>query len=216
MSLSIFDFSEIKLREIKNHFAIKIQRQEQNIFEEWFSYAHQISEKENQELIRLRNRVAPYLPAYQEEDLKIKFIAPLFYMVDFIFDGIQDWYDQKLEFTYENLGIKLSGVPDLMVAKGDDYPEKPYFFLQEFKSSKPSQDPDYQLLAEMLTALEINENQDVQGAYVIGRNWYFTWLKKLENGQYQYFISEQFDCLNFENLKQIYINLQAVKHVYCR
>jgi len=216
MSISVFSFSDIKLREIKKYFTIKVKRQERAIFEEWFSYPHQISEKEEHELARLMNRVAPYLSAYQEEDLKIKFIAPLFYMVDFIFDGIQDWYDQKLEFTYENLGIKLSGFPDLMVAQGDDYPEKPYFFLQEFKPTKPTQDPEYQLLAEMLVALKINKNQQIQGAYVIGRNWYFTWLRKLENNQYQYFISDQFDCLNLQNLKQIYINLQAVKHLYCQ
>ena len=52
----------------------------------------------------------------------------------------------------------------------------------------------------------------IRGAYVIGRNWNFVILEKLENGNYEYFVSKTFDCLNFDSLKQIYINLQAVKY----
>ncbi len=51
---------------------------------------------------------------------------------------------------------------------------------------------------------------------IIGRYWNFIILDKLENGNYQYFVSKGFDCLDFVELKKIYIYLHAVKHLYCK
>ena len=64
----------------------------------------------------------------------------------------------------------------------------------------------------MLATLALNNTNTIRGSYVIGQIWKFVILEKLENGDYEYFVSKSFDCLDFDNLKQIYINLQAVKY----
>ena len=111
----------------------------------------------------------------------------------------------------------LQGEPDFIVATGIEAPEIPFFFLQEYKRAlNPTGNPELQILAAMLTAMTLNKTKIIRGGYVIGRYWHFVILEKLETGNYQYYVSNTFDCLKFEDLKQIYINLQAVKHLYCK
>jgi hypothetical protein len=52
----------------------------------------------------------------------------------------------------------------------------------------------------------------IKGAYIIGGNWHFAILEKLEIGQYQYFISQNFDSTKIGDLKLIYKNLLFVKN----
>ncbi|TAG40164.1 MAG: hypothetical protein EAZ31_08635, partial [Cytophagia bacterium] len=92
----------------------------------------------------------------------------------------------------------------------------PYFFIQEFKPSIPDKDPEVQLLAEMLVTIEKNKTNILRGGYIIGQIWKFVILEKIGENQYQYFVSKIFDSLDLEDLTQIYIILQAVKHKYCK
>jgi hypothetical protein len=154
------------------------------------------------------------LPLYSEEKLKMKFLSPILNQVDFLTNDFQDWYDSTIS-GFVN-GVELKGFADMMVAKGIYEPEKPYFFIQEFKPSKPDRDPEVQLLAEMLVAIEKNNSTILRGSYIIGRNWYFVILEKIGENSYEYFVSKQFDSLELDALKQIYINLQAVKLNYCK
>ncbi len=73
-----------------------------------------------------------------------------------------------------------------------------------------------QLIAEMLVAMKINNKDKIQGCYIIRQHWFFLILEKLENEKYEYFVSKSFDCLDTEKLKQIYVNLQAVKVLFCK
>ncbi len=68
----------------------------------------------------------------------------------------------------------------------------------------------------MLTALTLNKKNKIVGGYVIGRYWNFLILEKLENGDYEYFVSKGLDGLYFDDMKKIYIILKAVKHKYCK
>ena len=160
------------------------------------------------------NRHELFLPAYNEEQLKIKFIAPVLNRVDFFFDDIKDWYEYSLSATVNNTLLK--GQPDFMLAKGERTPTMPYFFIQEFKPTRSLGDPKDQLLAELLAAMQINKKSAIHGAFIIGQYWKYLLLEKLETGNYEYFVSKSFDCLNFKDLKQIYINLQAVKILFCK
>ncbi len=47
--------------------------------------------------------------------------------------------------------------------------------------------------------------------YNIGKLWNFVILEKINDGKYKYHESESYNCLKITELKQIYINLQAVK-----
>jgi hypothetical protein len=92
--------------------------------------------------------------------------------------------------------------------------EKPYFFIQEYKKELGNRHPKNPLLAEMMVAMRLNEEQIMRGAFVISRLWNFVILKKIANNQYEYFRSPDFDVLKISELKQIYINLQAIKGMF--
>jgi len=59
-------------------------------------------------------------------------------------------------------------------------------------------------------AMENNKVNQMKGAYNIGRIWAFIIMDKYENGKYK------FQTCKIDELKQIYINLKAVKHKYCK
>ena len=105
----------------------------------------------------------------------------------------------------------MNGITDYLVAKGFDEPEKPYFFIQEFKPSKPNSDPENQLLAELIVAIENNQESSAIGAHIVGRLWTFVLLRKLDENTFRYVSSVGFNVLDIEDLKKLYIALQGVK-----
>jgi hypothetical protein len=106
----------------------------------------------------------------------------------------------------------LSGTVDFVVSKGLVESKKPYFFIQEFKRSEEYGNPRPELLAELISAVELNDWRFIKGAYIIGGHWHFALLEKLERHKYQYFISKNFDATKIEDLKSIYKNLLFVKN----
>ncbi|TAE68349.1 MAG: hypothetical protein EAZ85_14195, partial [Bacteroidetes bacterium] len=183
-------------------------------FDEWFGYDYVLSDEEIKFFEKLIIKHSLYLSSYMEEDLKMKFLAPIFWQVDFMTNKFHDWYDASLSGTIN--GVEVKGFTDIMIASGTETPRKPYFFIQEFKPSIPDKDPRIQLLAELLVTIEKNKTTIMRGGYIIGRNWHFVILEKIGENEFQYFVSKSFDSLDLEDLTQIYIILQAVKHKYCQ
>ena len=208
-----YTFSGITYKILSKITNITLEDRENN-FDEWFNYSHKFSKEEEFLLQELINKEQKYLQFYNEELLKAKFIIPLLNKVNFVSENFRDWYDSEISGIVN--GYKLSGKTDFMVATGTIEPNKPYFFFQEFKKSKTISNPDFQVLASMAVAMEINKTKIIQGSYNIGKLWTFIIFEKLAEGKYQYYESESFDCLKINDLKQIYINLQAVKHKYCK
>jgi len=213
MEIKSYNFSTIRFADLQKIVAIRPQRNLSK-FDEWFSFEYSTTEGEILFLDKLIEKHALMLATYQEEDLKMKFLSPIFNQVDFFTADFHDWYEPTFG-GFVN-GVELKGFVDFMVAKGYDVPEKPYFFIQEFKPSIPDRNPEYQLLAEMLVAIEKNERSIFRGGYIIGQFWKFVILEKIGENQFEYFVSEAFDSLKINDLKQIYIILQAVKHLYCQ
>jgi hypothetical protein len=87
-------------------------------------------------------------------------------------------------------------------------PKHPYFFLQEFKKSKgDNHDAEGQMLAAMILAQEINQDQKpLYGSWVQGVNWRFTVLRGTE-----YCVSRAYDATNASDLLQIVFILQRLK-----
>ncbi len=134
---------------------------------------------------------------------------------DFYGENYREWFQEKISASINN--NKLKGILDFMVASGTDEPEKPYFFIQEFKKSAPiPKHPIGQLLAQMAVAIENNKTINMRGAYNIGRFWFFVVLEKIDASKYQYHESESFDVLKINDLKKIFKILKAVKHKYCK
>ncbi len=214
METSYF-FSNIKFSELKQIVPLK-KTNNQDKFSEWFTAEFEISKEDILFLEKLIKKHSIYVPSYSEENLKVKFIAPILNQVDFIQENnnLNDFYDAAL-YAKVN-GIDLNGFADYMVAKGSDEPEKPHFFLQEFKPSQVGKKVDDQLFAELIAAITINDTNIMRGCYVIGRNWNFVIMEKDENNNYFAHISKQFDSLEIDDLKQIYKNLQIVKLHYCQ
>ena len=152
------------------------------------------------------------IESYNEEDLKINVISPILSRVKFksFENKIRDFYEASL--IYKTDKFILKGTADFMVSEGLVESKKPYFFIQEFKRSEEYGNPRPQLLAELISAVELNDWQFIKGAYIIGGNWHFAILEKLERHKYQYFISKNFDATKVADMSLIYKNLMFVKH----
>ena len=149
---------------------------------------------------------------YNEEDLKVKFIIPLLNKIEFLSyeNKFRDFYE--LPLTYKTDKFIFNGTTDFVVSKGLVKSKKPYFFIQEFKRNEEFSNPRPQLLAELISAVEMNSWKTIKGAYIVGENWNFVILEKLGESHYQYFISETFNSTKIEDLKKIYKNLLFVKN----
>ena len=206
-----YSFSTIKESELHNLVSLKRKIFSQTVFEKWLNFEYSISEETVVFLENLIERNRELLHSYDEEDLKIHFIAPLIAKIDYFMleDEIRNFYHEPL--LYETEKFILNGRADMMVSKGLFRSEKPYFFIQEFKKGIRPTDPEPQLLAELISAIELNKELSMKGAYIIGENWNFVILEKLGKDRYQYFVSRTFNCTNIEDLKGIYRNLMFVK-----
>ena len=149
---------------------------------------------------------------YSEQSLVVKFIGQILNKVDFVTKHYSDWYHEYFKAEFDH--IILSGDPDYMVAKGIQIPELPFFFLQEFKPTKPDKDPEDQLLAEMIAAIELNEGEILKGGYITGQIWNFVIVEKVAKHQYQYAVSQGLDALDIKDLTAIYTYLQALKNSF--
>ncbi len=208
-----YNFSDVTYKILRKITNITLKRRE-NKFDEWFNYPYKLKKEEEDFLEHLIDKESLYFQFYKEEMQKAKFIFPLLYKINFTHNNFKDWYEYGISATVN--GYKLSGRTDFMVASGTIEPENPYFFIQEFKPSISNKRPDFQLLAEMAVAMEINKSNILRGVYNVGKLWSFIIFEKTTEGKYQYYESEGFDCLKINDLKQIYINLQAVKFEYCK
>jgi hypothetical protein len=208
-----YNFSTIKYSNLEEIVDISIVNNLAK-FDEWFETPYQIKE---QEVIFFGNLIQKHrtrMSFYMEEDLKAKFIIPILNLVDFMVAPISDWYGGSLSGMVN--GVEIKGFADFMVATGIDQAKKPYFFIQEFKPSLPDRNPEVQLLAELLIAMEKNKTTIMRGGYIIGQFWKFIILEKIGENQFEYFVSPAFDALKLPDLTQIYVILQAVKHRYCQ
>ena len=208
-----YNFSSVKFSELEEIVDIKPQNVISQ-FDEWFGFDYVVSEVDNRFFESLIQKHRNYMSFYMEEDLKAKFIIPILNLVDFMMMPIRDWYDASLSGTLNN--VKFKGFADFMIATGTDEAKKPYFFIQEFKPSAPDKNPEIQLLAELLVAVEKNKTTIMRGGYIIGRIWFFVILEKIAENKFEYFVSKSFDSLDLEDLQKIYVILQAVKDKYCK
>jgi hypothetical protein len=206
-----YQYSKIRDTELKKLFEIK-QKLDDHVFDEWF--LNQI-EIDNSVEVFLKDLIAEnesLVERYHEEDLKVYYIIPLLNKINFLLRDkeIRGFYE--LQMSYATDKFILNGTVDFVVSEGLVESKKTYFFIQEFKRSEDYGNPRPQLLAELISAVELNEWKFIKGAYIIGGIWHFAILEKLERHKYQYFISQNFDSTKIEDLKSIYKNRLFVKN----
>jgi hypothetical protein len=206
----VYTFSQLEHKELRKLF--KLERLfDQQAFDAWFNADVMLIAEDKHFLSKLLAQETDLIRIYNEEDLKIHFIAPILNRINFksLENKTRDFYEESLE--YETDAFILKGVTDFMVAKGLEYPEKPYFFLQEFKKGVQYSNPEPQLLAELVCAIELNGFTQLKGVFVVGENWNFVILDKLADNQYQYVISRTFNATHSNDLEGIYKILLVVK-----
>ena len=153
---------------------------------------------------------------WNEEEIKMKLISFLFYIADFEEEGsIATFYERDLSADIDNK--RLSVTCDCLVASplGLSSPKLPYFFLQEFKRRKKTQNernvasPEGQMLAAMLIAQhKNNDGLPIYGAWLTGSFWEFAIL----DGK-TYHSSYTFNSVEYQDLLQIVFILRKLKEL---
>lgn len=150
---------------------------------------------------------------WNEEELKMNFLSYLFFCANISEPKkIKVFYERSLTEVINN--YKLNVVCDCLVAKpfGIYTPDKPFFFLQEFKKQKKSGDAEAQMLAAMLIAQKKNGNsKPVFGCFLQGKYWQFASLIEKE-----YCVSETFDTRDYNTLIKVILILRNLKTIILR
>ncbi|MDX2305772.1 MAG: hypothetical protein NW226_23395 [Microscillaceae bacterium] len=173
----------------------------------WVDENTEIVPEMQKALNKLQMNLADNFMDWNEDELKMQFIAPLLYLVDYTDNEKYHPFSQR-PLQMQKDDIELLGIVDWLLASGQQFPETPYFFLHEYKKEKGAQaDPLGQLLAAMLTAQYTNQNtQTLYGAYVVGKDWYFMIL---ENTNYA--VSRPYQANESQDIKTIFNTLQKIK-----
>lgn len=206
-----YQYSKIRDTDLKQLFQIE-QNLDEHRFDTWFQTDVEIAPAIPSFLSDLLADNKTLIERYSEEDLKVNFIVPILNKVRFksFEKKIREFYE--LPMTYATTTFVLNGTVDFVVSEGLVESKKPYFFIQEFKRSEDYGNPRPQLLAELVSAIELNAWTEIKGAYIIGGSWHFVILEKLASDTYQYFISSNFDSTKLDDLCAIYKHLVVVKH----
>lgn len=130
----------------------------------------------------LRKDLLKYVDTWNEDELKFMFISPFISLVQYRSDNYKIFTQRPMSVQYENGTKTTSGKVEFMLAKGIQIPQKPFFFLHEYKQeNRKDNDPLGQLLIAMVAAQAQNaDNETLYGCYVSGRNWFFVFLEGKE------------------------------------
>lgn len=131
------------------------------------------------EIESLRRLALEYIESWNEDEYKFMFISPFFRLASFISKYYKVFTQRPLSVKYENDTKTTSGNVEFMLAKGKQIPQKPHFFLHEYKPEKNrDNDPLGQLLIAMVASQKLNEDdKPIYGIYVNGRNWFIVILE---------------------------------------
>lgn len=178
----------------------------------WLEARYELDDFDLKTLDKAIERYNNMAASWNEEELKMHFISAIFTTADPNINGVcKTYFERPIEGIVQNYAIHV--VTDCMIAQpklGGD-PDKPYFFLQEFKQSQQygRTDPEGQMLVAMLLAQEKNaDDKTLYGCYVIERNWFFTTLNGLD-----YCVSQQYNATNKSDLLQIVYTLRKLKEL---
>ena len=184
------NFRECTLEYLEDTFGLKPKKQLPDL-DNWLNTKMDISKYEERELNNLKDLLLENVHHWNERELPLYFIGPIFSMIHYTNIELQInlFAERALAGTVQD--IELSGMPDGMIASGYRSPKKPYFTFQEYKKERdPHGDPAGQALAAMLVGQQLNETKHpIYGCYIVGRDWYFMALTGKE-----YTISKGYDA----------------------
>jgi hypothetical protein len=183
------------------------------LLDEWLDAKEEFSKMELDFMSNLRRRLMVNVNTWNEEELKMNFIALLLnVLVDYESDKYNTYFEKEISANYNGNFLKTR--TDFMIAKGIlNMVENPYFCFHavgvpKYKATKKNpEDPITQVLLGMLIAQANNhDNKPLYGVYNIGREWYFM---VLENQNYA--VSKSYDSTQLTDLEDIVAILRKFK-----
>jgi hypothetical protein len=126
----------------------------------------------------LRKVAIMYIDSWNEDEYKFMFISPFLSLIQFVSPYYKVFTQRPMSIMYDNDTKCTEGLVEFMLARGIYKPQKPHFFLHEYKPEKRrDNDPLGQLLIAMIGAQQVNaDDQPIYGVYVNGRNWFWVAL----------------------------------------
>lgn len=178
------------------------------LLDAWLDVSGDLPAEETQRLEKWRMKLLKNVGTWNEETLKMKFIANILELVDYDTDEFEGTFDADMKGVVQ--GQKLAVVADYALAKATlDYMETPYFYFHEYKPRKRSKDPIAQLLLAMLIAQSQTERKyPLYGCAVFGELWFFMVLDDKT-----YSVSTGIVSTNKEGLQRILLILRKFKHI---
>jgi hypothetical protein len=187
---------EFGIKRIKNH----------SVLVEWLAVPDAKPLEPN--VTRLHVLIESRIEAWNEDELKMNFIAPLITEINYHFLPHYTVFSQRY-FSFQTATVEANGRIEWLVSTGEQTPKKPFFFLHEYKAEKNSgNDPLGQLLIAMVDVQILNDNaqQCLYGCYNIGRMWFFVILVGKE-----YSVSRAYDATQTDDLTDMVAILKKVK-----
>ena len=174
----------------------------------WLDVHNDLTDEEKQLLEKRRRKLLPNVQGWNEETLKMKFIALILDMVDYDSELYQGVFEAELSAVVQNHALKV--ITDFTVAKvTDDFIQHPYLYFHEYKPKKRTKDPVAQVLLASVIAQELNQdNQPVYGCVVFGELWHFMVVHGSE-----YALSEGYQATNTDDLQKILLILRKFKDI---
>lgn len=182
------------------------------VLDQWLHTDIALSEIETILLQRLQALLLENVDGWNEQELSLHFIGPLFSLVHFTepyrFNLFSERRISAIITGLQN-EIELSGEPDGLIATGYREPELPLFAFSEYKRQRdPNGDPAGQVLAAMLVGQELDPHpKPLYGCYVIGYDWRFVVLEDKH-----YTISQDYSAIRTD-IFDIYRILKALKQI---
>ncbi len=175
---------------------------------DWVDVVNDLTPEDLEQLERRRKKLMPRINAWNEETLKMKFIAFILDMVDYDVAPFEGLFETEISAKVQSQSLKV--ITDFTVARvTEDLIEQPYFYFHEYKPRKKSKDPVAQVLLAMLIAQEMNQNgKPIYGCNVIGENWYFMVI----HGK-KFSIHNGFNAANINDLQAILLILRKFKTI---
>ena len=177
------------------------------IMDKWLQAKGELSDEDRATLEKLRVDLFKRVEYWNEETLKMRFIAFLLDLANYNTDRFQTFFDAELTAEVEAHTLKIKA--DFVVATAvADLITAPYFCFHEYKlERKQSDDPVAQVLLAMLIGQTKNPKpHPIYGCYVMGRSWFFMVLDGKD-----FIVSNAFNATETDDLQRILLILREFK-----
>ena len=193
---------------IQKTFALNKIEEGYPLLDSWLEVINDLTDLEIEMLEKRRKKLLKNVNGWNEETLKMKFIAFILDMADYDTGKLQGIFEAEMSAIVQGYPLKV--IVDFTVATViEDLIEHPYFYFHQYKQKKNAKDPIGQVLLAMLIAMEQNQdNKPIYGCHVIGELWHFMVI----HGR-NYSIHKGLNATNPDELQRILLVLRKFKNI---